>query len=278
MFHRFQEENWPVSNIFFAMAILPQAVSTVFKEIAFRGYDGDLDVNVLQFWVAVFQVAVNFICMPVYTLPMLGTQRVPLEEMPNIALGGSKCLFVGQDRAGTSLGPGKAREAPDQVVENCGLPDEKPCDNCEKALVPVRKLQAIMRGVREIELDLEEICKRSSRVKENVENMLSSYTPTYIEEKDASVLGTQASASQSRIMPSKSYLNLAVVPKVDDQLHKNPELKGCKRIVADPHSEFRLVWSLVAVLLVVFDAISIPVMVSWEIPSSELVGESRAAE
>jgi len=115
------EENWPVSNIFFAMAILPQAVSTVFKEIAFRGYDGDLDVNVLQFWVAVFQVAVNFICMPVYTLPMLGTQRVPLEEMPNIALGGSKCLFVGQD----------------QVVENCGLPDEKPCDNCEKALVPV---------------------------------------------------------------------------------------------------------------------------------------------
>jgi len=115
------EENWPVSNIFFAMAILPQAVSTVFKEIAFRGYDGDLDVNVLQFWVAVFQVAVNFLCMPVYSLQMLGTQQVPLEEMPNIAVGGSKCLFIGQD----------------QVVENCGLPDEKPCDNCEKALIPV---------------------------------------------------------------------------------------------------------------------------------------------
>lgn len=115
------EQNWPVSNVFFAMAILPQAVSTVFKEIAFRGYDGDLDVNVLQFWVAAFQVAVNFLCMPVYSLQMLGPQGVPLEDMPLLTVGGSKCLFIGQD----------------QVVENCGLPDEKPCDNCEKALVPV---------------------------------------------------------------------------------------------------------------------------------------------
>lgn len=174
-----------------------------------------------------------------------------------------------------------------------------------------------MRGVREIEMDLEEICKRSSRVKENVENMLSSYTPTYIEEKDATdlmlpaslkefwvqqqansahVMGknpeevteqrkayslygmweelsarAEASASLPRIMPSKSYLNLAVVPKPDDQ-QKTLELKGVKRIVVDPHSEFRLVWSLIALLFVVFDAISIPVMVSWEIPSSELVG------
>ncbi|CAL1138677.1 unnamed protein product, partial [Cladocopium goreaui] len=171
---------------------------------------------------------------------------------------------------------------------------------------------------------------------ENVENMLSSYTPTYIEEKDARCGGVEvfygmttgegadatdlmlpaslkefwvqqqansahvmgknpeevteqrkayslygmweelsaraeASASLPRIMPSKSYLNLAVVPKPDDQ-QKTLELKGVKRIVVDPHSEFRLVWSLIALLFVVFDAISIPVMVSWEIPSSELVG------
>ena len=56
-----------------------------------------------------FQVAVNFFCMPVYALQMLGTQRVPLEvlerpwdpvkplqDMPMITVGGSKCLFGGQ--------------------------------------------------------------------------------------------------------------------------------------------------------------------------------------
>lgn len=56
-------------------------------------------------------------------------------------------------------------------------------------------------------------------------------------------------------------------------------------IVADPHSEFRLflaskalkmsvaflrTWSVFAVLFVVFDAISIPVMVAWEIPSTDM--------
>ena len=28
-----------------------------------------------------FKVAVNFLCMPVYALQMLGTQQVPLEEL-----------------------------------------------------------------------------------------------------------------------------------------------------------------------------------------------------
>lgn len=182
-------------------------------------------------------------------------------------------------------------------------------------------MEGILRGVREIEVELEEICKRSSRVKENVENMLSSYAPSCIEEKDATdlmlpaslkefwvnqqatsahIMGkntegeaeqrkayslygmweelsarAEASVSPPRILPSKSYLNLAVVPKSDDELPsqpKTPELKGLKRVVVDPHSEFRLVWSLVALFFVLFDAISIPVMVSWEIPSSELVG------
>ena len=53
----------------------------------------------------------NFFCMPVYALQMLGTQRVPLEvkkptwilperpqDMPMITVGGSKCLFGGQAR------------------------------------------------------------------------------------------------------------------------------------------------------------------------------------
>lgn len=115
------DQNKPVFNFIFCLALLPQALSTVFKEIAFRGFDGDLDVNVLQFWVAVFQVVVNFCGMPIYTLKVLGPQQVPLEEMSSIAVGGSRCLFFAED----------------QVITNCGLPDEKPCDNCSAAFAPV---------------------------------------------------------------------------------------------------------------------------------------------
>ncbi len=45
------------------------------EEVAFRGFDGDLDVNVLQFWVAVFQFAMNFLATPIYTLQVANTQR-----------------------------------------------------------------------------------------------------------------------------------------------------------------------------------------------------------
>ena len=171
-----------------------------------------------------------------------------------------------------------------------------------------------MRGVREIELDLEEICSRSNRVKENVEKMLDKYSPAYLEDKDATdlmlptslkefwvhqqstsahVMGkneqqleqrkayslyglweelsarAEAASSQARMVPSKSYMNLTVFRK--DPIDA-PKLTGFKRILTDPHSEFRLAWSLLALLFVAFDAISIPVMVSWEIPSSALVG------
>jgi len=115
------EENLPIFNTIFCLAVLPSAASMVFKEIAFRGFDGDLDVNVLQFWVAVFQVAVNFLGMPIYSLKILGAQQVPLQEMGSLARGGSMCLFFAED----------------QVITNCGLPDEKPCDHCSSAHGPV---------------------------------------------------------------------------------------------------------------------------------------------
>jgi len=110
-----------VFNIIFVLALVPSALSSVFKEVAFRGFDGDLDVNVLQFWVASFQVIVNLMAMPVYTLKLLGAQQVPLHCMPGIGIGGSRCLFFLED----------------QVSENCGLPGEKPCDHCQDAWVSV---------------------------------------------------------------------------------------------------------------------------------------------
>eukprot|EP00933_Yihiella_yeosuensis_P027625 TRINITY_DN2152_c2_g1_i1.p1 TRINITY_DN2152_c2_g1~~TRINITY_DN2152_c2_g1_i1.p1 ORF type:complete len:519 (+),score=71.45 TRINITY_DN2152_c2_g1_i1:138-1694(+) len=111
----------PEFNLLFCLALVPGAMSTVFKEIAFRNFDGDLDVNVLQFWVAGFQVVVNFCAMPIYALRLLGPQQVPLDRMLPMAVGGWRCLFLRED----------------QIIDRCGLIDEQPCDTCRDAYLPV---------------------------------------------------------------------------------------------------------------------------------------------
>jgi len=111
----------PVFNAIFFLAIVPSALSSVFKEVAFKGFDGDLDVNVLQFWVALFQCLANFAAMPIYTLRVLGPQRVALSDMSTLILGGTRCLFFLED----------------QVKLDCGMPGEKACDHCEFAWIPV---------------------------------------------------------------------------------------------------------------------------------------------
>mmetsp|Transcript_32177 Transcript_32177/g.85700 ORF Transcript_32177/g.85700 Transcript_32177/m.85700 type:complete len:398 (+) Transcript_32177:1-1194(+) len=113
--------NSPLFNAIFFCAMLPAAFSSVYKEVAFRDFDGDLDVNVLQFWVASFQFVTNFLAMPVYALKVLGPQQVPMSEMPALIVGGTRCLFFLED----------------QVKMNCGLPDEKECDHCSNAWAPV---------------------------------------------------------------------------------------------------------------------------------------------
>jgi hypothetical protein len=111
----------PFFNLCFFLACLPAALSSVFKEVAFRGYDGDLDVNVLQFWVAVFQAFVTFAAMPIYSLSVLGPQQVPLSQMTSETINGARCLFLFEDKR----------------VSNCGGFDQKPCDHCEDAWYPV---------------------------------------------------------------------------------------------------------------------------------------------
>jgi len=111
----------PFFNFFFFLACLPSALSSVFKEVAFRGYEGDLDVNVLQFWVAIFQTFMTIATLPLYTLPMLGAQQVPIAEMSSDLMIGARCLFLRED----------------YVVENCGLTGNRDCDNCAEAWPPV---------------------------------------------------------------------------------------------------------------------------------------------
>lgn len=70
-------------------------MSQIWKEIAFK--DRELDVNYMQYWVAVFQVIVGFAIAPLNALPFLGSQRVSLNNMVSMMTGGSACLFLGKN-------------------------------------------------------------------------------------------------------------------------------------------------------------------------------------
>lgn len=87
--------------------------------MAFKGFDGDLDVNVLQFWVAAFQVVTNFVAMPIYTLPVLGAQQVPLSRMPALMTGGTRCLFFLEDQVKLNCGAAFSLAG---VREHVGMP------------------------------------------------------------------------------------------------------------------------------------------------------------
>lgn len=107
-------------NLFFVLACVPSALSSVYKEVAFRGFD-DLDVNVLQFWVAVFQTFMTFVTMPIYTLKILGASQIPMSEMGAQLVLGARCMFFFED----------------SVVDNCGGLGQKVCDSCSEAWFPV---------------------------------------------------------------------------------------------------------------------------------------------
>lgn len=105
------ENNLFLFNMIFLMSDLPQAMSSVYKEIAFTE---DLDVNYLQAWVALWQVIFGFVLAPVNSLKFLGSNAMPLDQIPNALLNGGKCM-VGIN----------------SIVENCG----SNCDDCSGAWI-----------------------------------------------------------------------------------------------------------------------------------------------
>ncbi|CAE7244467.1 KAT1 [Symbiodinium natans] len=79
------------------------------------------------------------------------------------------------------------------------------------------------------------------------------------------------SASRSHLTLNVSQEEVRMENKAEPTLtclHRS--LGFARRSLMDPHSMARLVWSFVGLLCVIFDAISIPVIVSWEIPNSEV--------
>jgi hypothetical protein len=63
----------------------------------------------------------NFAALPLYSLPILGPQQVPMADMWEETKNGASCLFLMQNH----------------VVENCGGFGQKACDVCADAWAPV---------------------------------------------------------------------------------------------------------------------------------------------
>lgn len=82
----------PAFAIMFFLAVIPTAVSNVFKEIAFKG--ADLDIYLVNAWVATFQFVIGFPLLPIGILvdehPMAALKALPKEFLE-----GMLC-FVGQ--------------------------------------------------------------------------------------------------------------------------------------------------------------------------------------
>lgn len=111
----------PVFNIIYLLSVFPMAFSTIYKEIAFK--DVELDVNYVQFWVALWQFLFGFLMIPLNTLPFLGSIRLTWDELPYNLWNGVKCL------GGYNT-----------IVTNCGsgsMGFKMPCDTCDSAYVEV---------------------------------------------------------------------------------------------------------------------------------------------
>lgn len=111
----------PIFNIIFLLSVLPMAFSTIYKEIAFN--DIELDVNYLQYWVAVWQFLFGFLLIPLNTFSFLGPNQMTWSELPYAIWNGMKCL------GGYNT-----------IVSHCGpkkLGFDIPCDTCETAYVEV---------------------------------------------------------------------------------------------------------------------------------------------
>ncbi|KAL8440585.1 hypothetical protein Efla_006863 [Eimeria flavescens] len=111
--------NLPFFNLLFLLSILPSSLSYVVKEVAFRGVQ--MNTSFLQFWVALFQFVVGFVLLPLTSLPLLGSEGVPLNQLWGRLVDGGRCLFG----VNSILPPG------------CGPAVGLACDACEGAWVEV---------------------------------------------------------------------------------------------------------------------------------------------
>ena len=86
------DQTKPGFAIMFFLAVIPTAFSNVFKEIAFKG--ADLDIYLVNAWVATFQFFIGFPLLPIGIL-VKDNPLQALKDLPKEFLFGMEC-FVGQ--------------------------------------------------------------------------------------------------------------------------------------------------------------------------------------
>jgi len=84
-------DNQPFFVFLYFLNNLPSAVSSVYKEVAFKGVD--MDVNYLQAWVVWWQLLFGFALIPLNTLSILGRDRITWGELPSAFMNGLWCLL-----------------------------------------------------------------------------------------------------------------------------------------------------------------------------------------
>lgn len=105
----------PIFNIIYLTSSIAAAFSQVYKEIAFR--DVELNVNYMQYYVGFYQTFWTALLAPVNALPFLGSQQIPLARQLSMVRDGSACLF----------------EQKNTIVTDCGGIGQPICDHCQGA-------------------------------------------------------------------------------------------------------------------------------------------------
>ena len=114
----------PLFNFLFLLSVIPSALSSIYKELAF--VDADIDANYLQSWVSLWQTLFGFLLIPLNTMKFLGPQAVHWDELWTAFSDGWWCLL------GYNL----------LVPPHCTMhhvPDatQRPCDDCRGAWLPI---------------------------------------------------------------------------------------------------------------------------------------------
>ena len=114
----------PLFNFLFLLSVVPGALSSIYKELAF--VDADIDANYLQAWVSLWQSLFGFALIPLNTLKFLGPQAVAWDKLWSSFVDGGWCLL------------GYNVLVPPHCT-NHHIPDSAlpPCDDCEGAWIPI---------------------------------------------------------------------------------------------------------------------------------------------
>ena len=114
----------PLFNFLFLLSVIPSALSSIYKELAFS--DADIDANYLQSWVSLWQSLFGFLLIPLNTLHFLGPQAVRWDQLWSSFVDGGWCL----------LGYNIIRppHCTSHHIPDSSMPT---CDDCQGAWLPI---------------------------------------------------------------------------------------------------------------------------------------------